>query len=143
EIRRIRDAYPETKRHKATDVPGIASNDIGIINAAPRPSLQRLVLIKRILDRVLGRTRFSLGAIPNDEAHWWHIAQFDTAVVTDANQEGVRVRSYDKAKMIDLARRSAKVINRLRKEGAAVQEQYKRAMPELTSRDNWTRLYGL
>jgi galactofuranosylgalactofuranosylrhamnosyl-N-acetylglucosaminyl-diphospho-decaprenol beta-1,5/1,6-galactofuranosyltransferase len=33
------------------------------------------------------------------------------------------------------------VIQRLRKEGAAVQEQYKRAMPELTSRENWTRLY--
>ncbi|WP_340685880.1 glycosyltransferase [Amycolatopsis coloradensis] len=143
EIRRIRDEYPETKRHKATDVPGIASNDIGIINSAPRPSMQRLVLIKRVLDRVLGRSRHSLGAIPIDEAHWWHVATFDTAVVTDASQEGVRVRSYDRAKMFDLARRGAKVIQRLRKEGAAVQEQYKRAMPELTSRDNWKRLYKL
>ncbi|WET79893.1 glycosyltransferase [Amycolatopsis sp. QT-25] len=143
EIRRIRDEYPETKRHKATDVPGIASNDIGIINSAPRPSLQRLVLIKRILDRVLGRSRHSLGAIPIDEAHWWHVATFDTAVVTDASQEGVRVRSYDRAKMFDLARRGAKVIQRLRKEGAAVQEQYKRSMPELTSRENWKRLYEL
>ncbi|WP_043837779.1 MULTISPECIES: glycosyltransferase [unclassified Amycolatopsis] len=143
EIRRIRDAYPETKRHKATDVPGIASNDIGIINSAPRPSMQRLVLIKRILDKVLGRSRFGLGAVPIDEAHWWHIALFDTAVVTDASQEGVRVRSYDKVKMFDLAKRGAKVINRLRKEGAGVQEQYKRAMPELTSRENWKRLYEL
>ncbi|MEV7549607.1 glycosyltransferase [Amycolatopsis sp. NPDC089917] len=143
EIRRIRDEYPETKRHKATDVPGIASNDIGIINSAPRPSMQRLVLIKRILDRVLGRSRHSLGAIPIDEAHWWHVATFDTAVVTDASQEGVRVRSYDRAKMFDLARKGAKVIQRLRKEGAAVQEQYKRSMPELTSRDNWKRLYKL
>lgn len=143
EIRRIRDQYPETKRHKATDVPGIASNDIGIINSAPRPSMQRLVLIKRVLDRVLGRSRFGLGAVPIDEANWWHIALFDTAVVTDANQEGVRVRSYDKVKMFDLAKRGAKVVQRLRKEGAAVQEQYKRAMPELTSRENWKRLYKL
>ncbi|MFJ9784338.1 glycosyltransferase [Amycolatopsis sp. NPDC101161] len=143
EIRRIRDAYPETKRYKATDVPGIASNDIGIINSAPRPSMQRLVLIKRVLDRVLGRSRFGLGAVPIDEANWWHIALFDTAVVTDANQEGVRVRSYDKVKMFDLAKRGAKVVQRLRKEGAAVQEQYKRAMPELTSRENWKRLYKL
>ncbi len=143
EIRRIRDEYPETKRHKATDVPGIASADIGIINSAPRPSLQRLVLIKRILDRILGRSRHGLGAIPTDEANWWHVAQFDTAVVTDANQEGVRVRSYDRVKMFDLAKRGAKVIQRLRKEGAGVQEQYKRAMPELTSRDNWKRLYDL
>ncbi|KZB81678.1 glycosyltransferase [Amycolatopsis regifaucium] len=143
EIRRIRDEYPETKRHKATDVPGIASNDIGIVNSAPRPSMQRLVLIKRVLDRVLGRSRHSLGAIPIDEAHWWHVATFDTAVVTDASQEGVRVRSYDRAKMFELARKGAKVLQRLRKEGAAVQEQYKRAMPELSSRDNWKRLYEL
>jgi galactofuranosylgalactofuranosylrhamnosyl-N-acetylglucosaminyl-diphospho-decaprenol beta-1,5/1,6-galactofuranosyltransferase len=143
EIRRIREQYPETKRHKATDVPGIASNDIGIINSAPRPSMQRLVLIKRVLDRVLGRSRFGLGAVPIDEAHWWHIALFDTAVVTDASQEGVRVRTYDKVKMFELAKRGAKTIQRLRKEGAGVQEQYKRAMPELTSRDNWKRLYEL
>jgi galactofuranosylgalactofuranosylrhamnosyl-N-acetylglucosaminyl-diphospho-decaprenol beta-1,5/1,6-galactofuranosyltransferase len=143
EIRRIRDAYPETKRHSATDVPGIASNDIGIINSAPRPHRQRVVLIRRILDRILGRHRHSLGAIPVDEANWWHIALFETAVVTDASQEGVRVRKYDRERMFDLAKRSAKVINRLRKEGAAAQEQYKRAMPELTSRENWKRLYEL
>jgi len=101
------------------------------------------VLIKRIFDRVLGRHRHSLGAIPVDEASWWHVAQFNTAIVTDASQEGVRVRSYDRAKMFDLARRGAKVINRLRKEGPAVREQYKRAMPELTSRENWKRLYNL
>jgi galactofuranosylgalactofuranosylrhamnosyl-N-acetylglucosaminyl-diphospho-decaprenol beta-1,5/1,6-galactofuranosyltransferase len=143
EIRRIRDAYPETKRHSATDVPGIASNDIGIINSAPRPNRQRVVLIRRILDRILGKHRHSLGAIPVDEANWWHIALFETAVVTDASQEGVRVRKYDRERMFDLAKRGAKVINRLRKEGAAAQEQYKRAMPELTSRENWKRLYEL
>ncbi|GAA1952859.1 glycosyltransferase [Amycolatopsis minnesotensis] len=142
-IKEIRDRYPETKRHDPTNVPGIASNDIGIINTAPRPSMQRLVLLKRIVDRALGRTRFGLGAIPTDEAHWWHVALFDTAVVTDANQEGVRVRKYDRARMIGLAKHGVKVINRLRKEGAAVQEQYKRAMPELTSRENWKRLYEL
>ncbi|PXY31856.1 glycosyltransferase [Prauserella muralis] len=143
EIREIRAQYPETKRHKATEVPGIASNDIGIINTAPRPSMQRAVLLKRLLNRLLGKHRFGLGAIPTDEAHWWHVSLFKTAVVTDASQEGVRVRSYDRDRMFDLAKRGVKVINRLRKEGHAVQAQYKRAMPELTSRENWTRLYGL
>lgn len=143
EIREIRAQYPETKRHPATDVPGIASNDIGIINTAPRPSMQRAVLVKRMVDRLRGRTRFALGAVPTDEAHWWHISQFDTAVVTDASQEGVRVRKYDRDRMFDLGKRAVKVIGRLRKEGAAVQQQYKRAMPELTSRENWKRLYEL
>ncbi|WP_431875589.1 glycosyltransferase [Amycolatopsis sacchari] len=143
EIREIRAKYPETKRHDPTEVPGIASNDIGIINGAGRPSLQRLVLIKRIVDRLRGRSRFSLGAIPMDEASWWHVALFDTAVVTDANQEGVRVRKYDRDRMLELGKRGIRVINRLRKEGRAVQAQYKRALPELTSRENWKRLYEL
>jgi galactofuranosylgalactofuranosylrhamnosyl-N-acetylglucosaminyl-diphospho-decaprenol beta-1,5/1,6-galactofuranosyltransferase len=143
EIREIRGRYPETKRYPATDVPGIASNDIGIINTAPRPSLQRVVLLKRILDRVLGKHRHSLGAIPSDEAHWWHVSLFETAVVTDASQEGVRVRRYDRQRMFELAKHGIRTLQRLRKEGHAVQEQYKRAMPELTSRDNWTRLYEL
>ncbi|EHR48666.1 putative glycosyltransferase [Saccharomonospora marina XMU15] len=143
EIREIRARYPETKRHPATDVPGIASNDIGIINTAPRPSMQRLVLLKRVLTRLLGKHRFALGAIPSDEAHWWHVALFDTAVVTDASQEGVRVRRYDRDRMFELAKHGVRVVNRLRKEGKAVQAQYKRAMPELTSRENWKRLYRL
>ncbi|WP_020668851.1 glycosyltransferase [Amycolatopsis nigrescens] len=143
EIREIRSRYPETKRHDVTDVPGIASNDIGILNAAPKPSLQRVILLKRILDRVLGRHRFGLGQIPSDEASWWHVSLFETAVVTDASQEGVRVRQYDRARMFALAKHGAKVLNRLRKEGPAVQQQFKRAMPELTSRENWKRLYKL
>src|SRR5690606_26226649 len=142
-IREIRAQYPETKRYAPTEVPGIPSNDISIINTAPRPSLQRLVLLKRIIYRLLGKHRFELGAIPSDEAHWWHVSQFETAVVTDASQEGVRVRRYDRQKMFELAKRGVQVINRLRKEGKAVQEEYKRALPRLTSRENWKRLYQL
>ncbi|EIE97168.1 glycosyltransferase [Saccharomonospora glauca] len=142
-IREIRAQYPETKRYKPTEVPGIASNDIGIINTAPRPSLQRLVLLKRIIYRLLGKHRFELGAIPSDEAHWWHVSQFETAIVTDASQEGVRVRRYDRQRMFELAKRGVQVISRLRKEGKLVQEEYKRALPQLTSRENWKRLYQL
>lgn len=143
EIRELRSRYPETKRHDATDVPGIASNDIGIINTSPRPKLQRLVLVKRIADRLRGRAKFALGAVALDESHWWHVGLFSTAVVTDASQEGVRVRRYDRKRMFELGKHGLRVINRLRKEGRAVQAQYRRALPELTSRENWKRLYKL
>lgn len=143
EIRELRSHYPETKRHPATEVPGVASNDIGIIDAAPRPSLQRVILLKRVLDRLRGKHRYALGAISNDEAFWWHVSLFETAVVTDASQEGVRVRRYDRQRMFELGKRAVKTLARLRKEGPAVREQYKRAMPKLTSRQNWTRLYEL
>ncbi|WP_019811504.1 glycosyltransferase [Saccharomonospora halophila] len=142
-IREIRDRYPETKKYDPTEVPGIESNDIGIINTPPRPSLQRVVLLKRVLNRLLGRNRFAMGAIPTDEANWWHVSQFETAVVTDASQEAVRVRRYDRQRMFDLAKQGVRMVNRLRKEGRAVQAQYQRAMPQLTSRENWKRLYRL
>ncbi|WP_007025089.1 glycosyltransferase [Saccharomonospora iraqiensis] len=142
-IREIRDQYPETKKYDPTEVPGIESNDIGIINTPPRPSLQRVVLLKRVLNRLLGRNRFAMGAIPTDEANWWHVSQFETAVVTDASQEAVRIRRYDRQRMFDLAKQGVRVVNRLRKEGRAVQAQYQRAMPQLTSRENWKRLYRL
>ncbi|PRX47933.1 galactofuranosylgalactofuranosylrhamnosyl-N-acetylglucosaminyl-diphospho-decaprenol beta-1,5/1,6-galactofuranosyltransferase [Prauserella shujinwangii] len=143
EIREIRTRYPETKRHPATDVPGIATADLTIHNTAPRPFLQRFYLAKTIVDRIAGRHKHALGMIPHDDSTWWHVSQFATAVVTDASQEGVRVRRYDRQLMFDLAKRAARVLNRLRKEGRAVQAQYHRAMPQLTSRENWTRLYGL
>lgn len=143
EIREIRSRYAETKRHAATEVPDVASHDIGIINSSPRPGLQRLVLVKRIIDLWFGRQRFGLGAVPADEANWWHVSQFRTAVVTDASQEGVRVRRYDRKQLVDLVTRGLKVINRLRKEGRSVQARYQQAMPELTSRKNWKRLYQL
>ncbi|MQA08442.1 MAG: glycosyltransferase [Pseudonocardiaceae bacterium] len=143
EIRRIRAEYPETHRHPATDLPGIRSSDVAIINSAPRPSLQRAVLVKRLLYRLLGKHVHQLGAVPADEAHWWHVSLFNTAVVTDANQEGVRIRRYDRQLMFKLAKDGAAMINRLRKEAPAAQAAYRRALPELSSRDNWTRLYQL
>ncbi|SLI67505.1 Uncharacterised protein [Mycobacteroides abscessus subsp. abscessus] len=39
--------------------------------------------------------------------------------------------------------RTVRVLRRLRRELPALQEQYRAAMPELTSRANWERLYGI
>ncbi|MGH3516893.1 MAG: glycosyltransferase [Haloechinothrix sp.] len=143
EIQALRARYPETKRRELDELPGIEANEVSIINAGPHPSKPRAVLAKRLLWRALGKDAHSVGAIPADEAHWWHVALFTTAVVTDAAQDGVRIRSYDRARVLELAKRGARVLNRLRKDGHTVREQYRRAAPDLTSRDNWTRLYGL
>jgi galactofuranosylgalactofuranosylrhamnosyl-N-acetylglucosaminyl-diphospho-decaprenol beta-1,5/1,6-galactofuranosyltransferase len=143
EIREIRARYPETKRQDATEIPGIASNDIGIINSVPTPSRHRLVLLKRIFDRLRDKPRYSVGAMSSDDAHWWHVSLFDTAVITDASQEGVRVRKYDRGRTFELGKQGIKVLTRLRREGHTVQAQYRHALPELTSRENWKRLYQL
>ena len=68
---------------------------------------------------------------------------FDTAVVTDMSQEGVRVRKMDRATMLRLgAKEGTRVLTRLVKEGAGARDSYRAAADRLGSRDSWTRLYG-
>ena len=41
----------------------------------------------------------------------------------------------------DLTRRGSRVLWRLMREGGSVQEQYRARLPELTSRDTWSKLF--
>lgn len=141
-VRRERAKFGETRRHPASSVPGLRAADASIHTAAPPPSRSGLVLGKRIVNQLRGRTTKAPVAIPSVDAHWWHVSKFDTAVVTDASQEGVRVRKRDVAAMRELSVRASRVCLRLVREGADVTQQYRHAMPELTSRENWTRLFG-
>ena len=64
-------------------------------------------------------------------------------MVTDASQSGVRIRRRDKARARALLIRAYRTLRKLRKELPALQAEYRRAVPELTSRENWARLYGI
>lgn len=142
-IRRLRSEYPDTKVHPVTDVPGFGLSEVPLAQAGPDPALPRAVLIKRILQLALGKSAHRVGAIPATDTHWWHVSLFDTAIVTDASQEGVRVRRRDREQTIHLAREGARLIKRVLAETPDVVQRYRAATPELTSRDNWKRLYEL
>lgn len=143
EIRRLRAQYPDTVVHPASKVPGLRSGQIHMVPAAPAPSLVRVILIKRLLSMALGRTVHRLGSVPHSDATWWHVSQFDTAVVTDAAQDGVRVRKRDRELMVSLAKQTARLVRRLLAETPRLRQEYRSVVPEVTSRENWKRLYGL
>ncbi|WP_225731934.1 MULTISPECIES: glycosyltransferase [unclassified Nocardia] len=134
--------YPETLKHPAA-TPPVRSSDIQIRRAGGEPSRVTLVLIKRAIIQWTGRTQRGLVGVTREDAHWWHVSLFDHVVVTDASQSGVRVRQRDKARARQLLLRTIRVLRRLRRELPALQQQYRAAMPELTSRANWERLYGI
>ena len=98
------------------------------------------MLAKRILWQLLGRVSGTAG-IASSDAHWWHVSLFDTAVVTDDSQEGVRVRRFDRQQMLELARRGGTALWRLSREGEAVRQRYRDQLPELTGRDSWSKLF--
>lgn len=134
--------YPETIKHPAA-TPPVPSGEIQIRRAGGEPSRVTMVLVKRAINQWFGRTQHGLIGVTREDAHWWHVSLFDHVVVTDASQSGVRVRQRDKARARQLLRRTLRVLRRLRRELPTVQEQYRAAMPELTSRENWERLYGI
>ncbi|MCZ4077300.1 glycosyltransferase [Rhodococcus sp. H36-A4] len=143
-IRAERGQFPETVKHPASDMPGIRSSDLVTRHAGFEPKKNRidLVLGKRAAFQWLGRTIPGIASIPAAEAHWWHVSLFDHAVVTDASQSGVRIRKRDKEKASELSARAAKLLARFRQEAAETQSEYRRAAPQLTSRENWARLYS-
>ncbi|WP_209636624.1 glycosyltransferase [Kibdelosporangium banguiense] len=143
EIRKLRAQYPETVRHRPDEVPGMRSGELEIVPAGATPRLKRAVLLKRVVHQLLGKHRHEKGAISLDDAAWWHVSLFDSVAVTDASQEGVRLRKYDRDLMFKLGKQTAALLRRFMNEGNIAQQRYKDAMPELTSRENWARLYRL
>ncbi|MFE7798380.1 glycosyltransferase [Nocardia sp. NPDC057440] len=140
--RTSRGDYPETAKHAAA-TPPVRSGDIQLRRAGGEPSRATAVLIKRAIGQWTGRTQHGLIGITREDAHWWHVALFDHVVVTDASQSGVRIRRRDKTRARALLLRTLRVLRRLRRELPALQQQYRAAVPELTSRANWERLYGI
>ncbi|MGY1743506.1 MULTISPECIES: glycosyltransferase [unclassified Blastococcus] len=140
EIRELRQSYPETVKHPASDVPGLPLRGESIERAAPHPSALKAVLAKRLLWQLTGRNAGAV-SITLDDAQWWHVSRFRKAIVTDASQEGVRIREFDREQTIRLLKESAAACRRLAQEGPAAAQQYRDALPQLTSRQNWRRLF--
>ncbi|ONI72630.1 glycosyl transferase [Actinosynnema sp. ALI-1.44] len=143
EIRALRARYPDTFRHSPADVPELRNGELPLIPAGPSPKNKPVQLLKQITNQLLGKHTLERGAVSLEDATWWHVSRFANVAVTDASQEGVRLRKYDRDLMMRLGKQSAAVLRRFMAEGNTVQQQYKEAMPNLTSRENWARLYQL
>jgi galactofuranosylgalactofuranosylrhamnosyl-N-acetylglucosaminyl-diphospho-decaprenol beta-1,5/1,6-galactofuranosyltransferase len=140
-VRRLRTAYPDTVDHQASAVPGLSPADAPLTPPQGSPSMPRSVLARRVVSQLL-RKRRGAAAIAHADAYWWHVSRFDTAVVTEASQGAVRVRTFDRAVMAGLVRRGTAVLWRLAREGGRVRDEYRRRLPEFTSRETWSRLYA-
>ena len=140
--RTSRGDYGETKKHAVATAP-VRQSDIHMRRAGGEPSRPLLVLVKRAIQQWTGRTQHGVVGVTREDAHWWHLALFDHVMVTDASQSGVRIRQRDKEKARALLLRTWRVLRRLRRDLPKLSRQYRAAAPELISRENWERLYGI
>lgn len=134
--------YSETVRHSAAHAPELQNADYQIASAAPWPSMEGLVLAKRLMQQLRGRVNPHPVAIASRDAHWWHVSLFGHAVVTDASQEGVRVRRHNAELMKQLLVRGLRAQWTLRSRAPQIRESYRREFESMTSRSNWARLFG-
>lgn len=132
--------YPETIKHPVVTAP-VKAAELEVRRDVGDPSRPLLVLIKRAVQQWTGRTQPGVKSVTREDAHWWHVSLFDHVMVTDASQSGVRIRRRDKEKARALLLRTIRVLRRLRRELPELSRQYRAAVPELISRDNWERLY--
>lgn len=145
ELRELRDRYPETKPLPAAQV-GKESDphtQMSVWQFEPDKKREGLVLLKRAVQQFAGKVDRRTVTVPAHFAAWWHVSLFDKAVVTDASQNAVRVRHRDKDTAVELAKQTAKVCWQLRKEAPRMKTVWQEALPKLTSRENWARLYGI
>ncbi len=140
EIRRIRAAYPETAAVPVSELP-LDFRETQVHLASDEPTRMLLTWVKRAVFQASGRVPFRSAMVPAGEAHWWHVSLFERAVVTDMAETGVRVRTRDRERLRELSRRSVRTLRRLHAEGPQVARRWRDAAPQLTSRENWARLY--
>lgn len=135
-----RKRFAETVTHQVSELPA----GVLIRRADPPPADNRvdLVLAKRAVAHARGRLEPGPVAISYEDAQWWHVARFAHVYVTDASQAGVRERRYDRQLAAEMSGRLIGVLKRFRAEAPAIAQAYRREFPQLTSRENWARLYG-
>ncbi|MGX1701293.1 glycosyltransferase [Microbacterium sp. NPDC055357] len=77
------------------------------------------------------------------DAHWWRVPLYDSALVNSADGSGKNIYTRDRAKFRRMLLDSIRLHRRLRREWPRLAKQYRAAAPELTSRDAWARTFGV
>ncbi|GAA2058512.1 glycosyltransferase [Williamsia deligens] len=143
ELQALRSRFPDTVRRPAHEVGAASDPNTRISAKGHEPKEHRLteVLLKRVAKQYLGRVSSAPVSISADDARWWHVSLFDNAVVTDSSQGAVRVRKRDKEIAAAQLKELFEVCRDLRRDADRLQAEWTRALPDLTSRENWKRLF--
>jgi len=74
---------------------------------------------------------------------WWMLSRYDSALVTTADGTAQSWYQRDPATFRSMLARSIALHQRAAREWPALAEQYKAALPELTSPQSWDKTFGL
>lgn len=75
------------------------------------------------------------------DANWWRVPHYDSALVSAADGSGKNIYTRDRKKFRSQLLDSIKLHAALRRRWPQLQEQYRRALPELVSAESWRRTF--
>ncbi|MDQ0613308.1 galactofuranosylgalactofuranosylrhamnosyl-N-acetylglucosaminyl-diphospho-decaprenol beta-1,5/1,6-galactofuranosyltransferase [Microbacterium sp. W4I4] len=74
------------------------------------------------------------------DANWWRVPLYDSALVSAADGSGKNVFVRDRVKFRSLLTQSVRLHARLRRNWRSLQAQYRAALPEMVSEENWRQI---
>ncbi len=80
-------------------------------------------------------------SIAHQDNRWWRIAQFDSAIVSNAEGTGASWYKRDPKRVREMLTESTRLHAALLKDWHALSKQYRAALPELTSLDSWKKIF--
>lgn len=80
--------------------------------------------------------------LPFSDARWWVVGRFDSVVVSTADGTGRVWYRRDPARFRALARQSARLRRRIRREWPQLSRRYREALPDIVSERTWRRTFG-
>jgi galactofuranosylgalactofuranosylrhamnosyl-N-acetylglucosaminyl-diphospho-decaprenol beta-1,5/1,6-galactofuranosyltransferase len=75
------------------------------------------------------------------DANWWRVPLYDSALVSAADGSGKNIYTRDRKKFRSQLLESIKLHAALRRRWPQLQEQYRRALPDLVSAEAWKRTF--
>ncbi|MCW4354629.1 glycosyltransferase [Hoyosella sp. YIM 151337] len=146
-VQKIRAEYPDAVvAGSATDLPLPSGADVGDVSLpvgmpAKVKRLGRAILhnMRPAKTEHLERPQLNVATM---DARWFLLSQIDGATVTTADGRGVVYRKRDKQLAAQLFKDAVRLRRELDRRFPELQSAYRRAMPELTSRERWGQFFA-
>ena len=152
--RALQKDFPETAVHKDTGMPMRSRH--GRLVFDPERNMERIqpkgLTLRWLTLRSLARNWLRAprdvdpSALPEVEfakadATWWRLDDYDSAIISAADGSGKNIYRRDRRKFRRMLTDSIRLHRRLHRDWAELSQQYRAALGELTSLDEWQRSF--
>ncbi|GAA1926332.1 glycosyltransferase [Microbacterium aoyamense] len=147
--RALQKQFPETVVHKDSGVPLRSRRGRQVFKQrkmhdfdSPQGLRLRLFTATTLVAHWLHKPRPENVAHPEvefgkNDAHWWRLPLYDSALVSAADGSGKNIYTRDRAKYRRMLLDTVRLHRRLKREWPRLSQQYRRALPDLVSLEAW------